>query len=75
MTDIIKISDKNALTKAADILSSGGIIVYPTETSYGLGVDATNDKAVKKNIALKKRTKSKKISIAFSDLKMAQKYL
>lgn len=64
-----------AAKKAAETLSKGGIIIYPTETSYGIGVDATNDKAVKKIIELKKRNKSKGILIAFSDLRMARKYL
>ncbi|MFA4820240.1 MAG: L-threonylcarbamoyladenylate synthase [Candidatus Aenigmatarchaeota archaeon] len=75
MTEIIKISDKKALTRAAIVLSSGGIIIYPTETIYGIGADATNDKAVKKVMQIKKRAKSKHMLIAFSDLKMAKKYL
>ncbi len=75
MTEIIKVTNKKAIERAISALTSGSIIVYPTETSYGLGADATNDRAVKKIIAIKKRSKSKKISVAFSDLKMAKKYL
>jgi L-threonylcarbamoyladenylate synthase len=75
MAEIIKSTDKKAVQEAVRIFMSGGVVVYPTETSYGLGADATSNKAVKKVIALKKRAKTKKISIAFSDLKMAQKYL
>ena len=75
MAEIIKSTDKKAVQEAVRIFMSGGVVVYPTETSYGLGGDATSNKAVKKVIALKKRAKTKKISIAFSDLKMAQKYL
>jgi L-threonylcarbamoyladenylate synthase len=75
MTEIIKVKNKEALTRAVDVLAKGGIIVYPTETSYGLGVDATDDRAVKKVVKIKKRGKGKKISVAFSDLKMARKYL
>ena len=75
MAEIIKISDKKALTRAASVLSKGGIIIYPTETIYGIGADATNDKAVGKIMRIKKRTKSKHILIAFSDVKMAKKYL
>lgn len=33
-------------------LKSGGLIVYPTETMYGIGADATNTKAIKKTLTL-----------------------
>ncbi len=75
MTEIIKTSSKKAVERAIYFLANGGVIVYPTETSYGLGADATKDAAVKKIIKIKRRIKSKKISIAFSDLRMAKKYL
>ncbi len=34
--------------KAGKILSNGGVIVYPTDTVWGIGCDATNDAAIKK---------------------------
>jgi len=74
-SELMKTRDKNALPRTVDILSSGGIITYPTETCYGLGADATNDAAVKRIIHAKKRIKEKKISIAFSDIRMAKHYL
>lgn len=74
-TEIIKVSNKKAVAKAVEVLSKGGLIIYPTETLYGIGADASNDKAVKKVIAIKKRSKTKHILIAFSDLRMAKKYL
>lgn len=74
-TEIIKAMHRKAVTKAAEVLGKGGIIIYPTETLYGIGVDATDDKAVKEVIAIKKRSKTKHMLIAFSDLKMAKKYL
>jgi L-threonylcarbamoyladenylate synthase len=59
MPEILKVNDKNPedriLTRAAEILSSGGIIAYPTETFYGLGADATNEKAIQKIFAVKGR--------------------
>ena len=59
MPEILKVNDKNSedriLTRAAEILSSGGIIAYPTETFYGLGADATNEKAIQKIFAVKGR--------------------
>ena len=59
MPEILKVSDQNSeeliLTKAAQILLGGGIIAYPTETFYGLGADATNEKAIQKIFAVKGR--------------------
>lgn len=62
------------ISTAADILQKGGMVVYPTETCYGLGVDATNSKAVTKLLKYKYRREGKPVSIAVSDKKMAGKY-
>ena len=61
--------------QAVIVLGRGGLIVYPTETTYGVGVDATNQKAVNKLARYKKRPFGKPYSIAVSDLKMAEKYV
>lgn len=71
---IIKDNDPIALGLALDVLNSGGLIVYPTETLYGAGVDATNTQAVKKLTAYKERPLGKPYSIAVRDLEMAKKY-
>jgi L-threonylcarbamoyladenylate synthase len=67
MPEILKandrISEEAILTKAAKILSSGGIIAYPTETFYGLGADATNEKAISKIFAVKGRDFKNPISL------------
>jgi len=67
MPEILKVNDKNSedriLTRAAEILSSGGIIAYPTETFYGLGADATNEKAIQKIYAVKGRDFKNPISL------------
>ena len=47
------------IKKAAEILQKGGIILYPTDTVWGIGCDATNPEAVKKVYDLKKREDSK----------------
>jgi len=44
-----------AITKAADYISQGAVVAFPTETVYGLGADALNPKAVKKIFAAKNR--------------------
>ena len=38
------------IKKAVKVLNSGGLILYPTDTVWGIGCDATNPEAVKKNI-------------------------
>jgi L-threonylcarbamoyladenylate synthase len=59
MPEILKVDAHNSeeiiLTQAAEILANGGIIAYPTETFYGLGADATNEKAIEKIFAVKGR--------------------
>jgi len=57
-----------------DILNSGGILLYPTDTLYGLGVDALSVEALKKLRALKGREDGKPISIVVSDMEMAEEY-
>ena len=53
-TEHIKITDINAqehdLARAASVLRAGGLVVFPTETVYGLGGDATRDEAAKKSM-------------------------
>ncbi len=56
-------------------LNQGGLIIYPTETCYGLGVDATNAKAVNKVFIFKGGKRKRQISIAVADQKMAEKYV
>lgn len=56
-------SEEQILTRAAEIIAGGGIIAYPTETFYGLGVDATNEKAIKKIFAVKGRDFKNPVSL------------
>lgn len=48
--------NSDEIEKAVSILQSGGVLIFPTETSYGLGCDATNTLAVEKIFAIKGRT-------------------
>ncbi|MGB9706640.1 MAG: L-threonylcarbamoyladenylate synthase [Microgenomates group bacterium] len=66
---------KNIIRETIAALASGGLIIYPTETCYGLGADATNPKAVEKVLAFKGERKGKPILIAVADKKMAQDYV
>lgn len=56
------------------ILSEGGVLLYPTDTIYGLGVDALNVEALKRLRALKGREEGKPISIVVADMAMANEY-
>ena len=69
---IYDISRDISLTEAKKKILAGGIIIYPTDTIYGFGVDATNCKAVDKLNKFKKRLKP--YSIIVSSLNMMKKY-
>jgi L-threonylcarbamoyladenylate synthase len=67
LTQKIRIDPYNissqAIIPAVEILRSGGVVAYPTETFYGLGVNALNEEAVKKIYAIKKRDFSQPLLI------------
>jgi L-threonylcarbamoyladenylate synthase len=63
-----------ALKLACEALKKGELIVYPTDTLYGVGADATSEKAVEKVKQAKGRDASKPISIICSDLLMIEKH-
>lgn len=71
---IIKQKEVN-ISQLATELKNGKVIVYPTETCYGLGCDATNQKAVDRLFAIKQRQKDKTVLVLVSDLEMAKKYI
>ncbi len=52
---ILDASDPAAISRAADIIRSGGLVAFPTETVYGLGADACNPSAVARIFEVKKR--------------------
>lgn len=56
-------------------IKQGCSIIYPTETCYGLGCDATNQGSVDKIFLIKERSKNKSVLILVSDILMAKKYL
>lgn len=69
----INVQQKNkdsVIKKTCKILAAGGIVVFPSDTVYGLLVDATNEQAVKKLIEFKNRPIGKAISIFVSDFTM-----
>jgi L-threonylcarbamoyladenylate synthase len=56
--------------KAFEIIANGGIILYPTDTVWGIGCDATNEVAIQKIYALKKRAESKSMIVLMNGEKM-----
>lgn len=56
-------SSASAVDAAATVLAAGGIVVYPTETLYGLGADATNEAALQRLVELKGREAGKPILV------------
>jgi len=68
MAEFIKIYNENPNQKAIDqvvkVLKNGGLVIYPTDTIYGLGCDITNNKALEK-IALIKGVKLEKAKFSF----------
>lgn len=55
--------NRNDINRALDTLKSGGVILYPTDTVWGLGCDATNPQAIEKILSIKKRDNSKSMII------------
>lgn len=66
--------DIDILNDASKILKSGGLVVFPTETVYGLGGDGTNDEAAKKIYAAKGRPSDNPLIIHISSPQDAEKY-
>ena len=63
------------IQKALEVLRSGGIILYPTDTVWGIGCDATDPEAVAKIFAIKKREDSKSLVLLASDMDMICRYV
>ncbi|KKU06522.1 MAG: Sua5/YciO/YrdC/YwlC family protein [Candidatus Magasanikbacteria bacterium GW2011_GWA2_45_39] len=67
---------KNFLTtQAVDVLKKGGVTVYPTETAYGLGADATNHRAVERIFKIKGRAHAKSVLLLMKDVAMVKRLL
>ena len=63
------------VNKAVQILKQGGIILYPTDTIWGIGCDATNFDAVKRIYELKQREESKSMICLVSNFNMLNQYV
>ncbi|MGV8139979.1 MAG: L-threonylcarbamoyladenylate synthase [Mangrovibacterium sp.] len=63
------------LKKAVDVLRNGGVILYPTDTIWGLGCDATNEQAAAKIYAIKKRSDSKSMLVLMENMNLLERYV
>jgi L-threonylcarbamoyladenylate synthase len=70
-----KTKHDGVVAKAVQVLRDGGIIVFPTETCYGIGADATNQKAIDRLYEYKTRREGKPLSVVVSDREMAARYV
>ncbi|MCG6189088.1 L-threonylcarbamoyladenylate synthase [Maribellus maritimus] len=65
----------NDLKKALEVLKSGGIILYPTDTIWGIGCDATNPEAVTRIYNIKKREDSKSMLVLMENPALLDRYV
>lgn len=63
------------IQKALEVLRKGGVVLYPTDTVWGIGCDATDPAAVAKVYSIKKREDSKSLVLLASDMDMVCRYV
>ncbi len=63
---------KEKIHKAVEVMKEGGIILYPTDTIWGIGCDATNKEAIEKIYKLKNRTETKAMLVLVENDRMLQ---
>ncbi len=77
MTLFLKVSDRKPdpkrMEKAAKVLRKGGLVIFPTETVYGIGADATNPKACAGIFSAKGRARDNPLIVHVSSMEMAEK--
>ena len=66
---------KEIISETLDVLKKGGVILYPTDTVWGLGCDATNPEAVAKIYEIKHRSDSKALVLLASDMDMICRFV
>lgn len=71
---LTKANRQAIVKKAVALLKQGKVIIFPTETVYGIGADALNKKAAAKIFRLKKRPKNQPLQILISDMSDVKKF-
>ncbi len=76
MSSLIRVNsqrpEESAVKRAAQLIKCGGVIVYPTDTLYGLGANALNPQAVLRIFKIKDRSPDQPLPVVVSNLKMAE---
>ena len=65
----------NDVKAALEVLQKGGVILYPTDTIWGLGCDAANEEAVKRIYAIKNRVDSKSMLVLMENAALLERYV
>ncbi|HNB81707.1 MAG TPA: Sua5/YciO/YrdC/YwlC family protein, partial [Chitinophagaceae bacterium] len=66
---------ENDIKQAVSVMQQGGVILYPTDTIWGLGCDATQPEAVEKIFHIKGRDAGKSVIVLMTDFKQLLQYL
>ena len=64
--------DYKKLKEAANLIKSGKLVIFPTETVYGIGTNGLDENAIKRLYEAKRRPLSKPINLLVSDIKMIE---
>ncbi len=73
--DLLTTPAEIVIQETVAVLQAGGLVLFPTETTYGAGVDATNQTAVDKLLAYKSRREGKPLSIMVANEDMAREFV
>lgn len=65
----------NDIKKALEVLQNGGVILYPTDTIWGIGCDATDEKAVQRIYEIKRREDSKSMLVLMENMNFLNRYV
>ena len=66
---------RTGLKKAASIIRSGGVVAFPTESFYGLGVSAWDEKAIQRLFAIKKREENQPLLLLIPTASLLNQYV
>src|SRR5579859_2177141 len=63
------------IAKAVKVFNQGGIVIFPTDTAFGIGCRIDNEKAIKRLFKIRKRAETQAVPVLVSGLEMARNYL
>lgn len=63
------------INKAVDVLNSGGIVIFPTDTAYGIGCRIDNEEAIERLFKIRRRPHDKAVPVLVSSVQMAREYV